>query len=33
MNITNDTRIANILEHYGDNAEVMVVFGGRRVGR
>jgi hypothetical protein len=33
MNITNDTRTADILEHYGDNAEVMVVFGGRRVGR
>jgi hypothetical protein len=33
MKFTKDARTADILEHYGDNAEVMVVFGGRRVGR
>lgn len=33
MEITKDTRISNILLEYGDIAEVMEVFGVRRVGR
>jgi hypothetical protein len=33
MHITKDTRIADILKHSGDIAEVMEVFGVRRVGR
>lgn len=33
MQITKDTRVADILEHYGDIAEVMEVFGVKRVGR
>lgn len=33
MQITKDTRVSDILEHYGDIAEVMEVFGVRRVGR
>ncbi len=33
MDITKDTRISDILEHYGDIAEVMEVFGVKRVGR
>lgn len=33
MKITKDTRIADILDEYGDIAEVMEVFGIRRVGR
>lgn len=32
MNITKDTRISDILEEYGDIAEVMELFGVRRVG-
>ena len=33
MEITKDTRVADILEEYGDIAEVMEVFGVKRVGR
>ena len=33
MQITKDTRVSDILEHYGDIAEVMEVFGVKRVGR
>ena len=33
MEITKDTRISEILSEYGDIAEVMEVFGVRRVGR
>ena len=33
MEITKDTRVANILEEYGDIADVMEVFGIKRVGR
>jgi hypothetical protein len=33
MEITKDTRVADILEEYGDIAEVMEVFGVQRVGR
>jgi hypothetical protein len=33
MEITKDTRIADILEQYGDIAEVMELFGVKRVGR
>ena len=33
MKITKDTRVADILNEYGDIAEVMEVFGIQRVGR
>lgn len=33
MQITKDTRISDILLQYGDIAEVMEVFGIRRIGR
>lgn len=33
MEITKDTRVANILEEYGDIADVMEVFGIKRVAR
>lgn len=33
MEITKDTRVANILKEYGDIADVMEVFGIKRVGR
>jgi hypothetical protein len=33
LEITKDTRVANILEEYGDIADVMEVFGIKRVGR
>ncbi len=33
MQITKDTRVSDILEKYGDIAEVMEVFGVKRVGR
>jgi transketolase C-terminal domain/subunit len=33
MEITKDTRVADILEEYGDIAEVMDVFGVKPVGR
>lgn len=33
MEITKDTRIADILNEYGDIAEVMELFGVQRVGR
>lgn len=33
MEITKDTRVADILEEYGDIAEVMELFGVQRVGR
>jgi hypothetical protein len=33
MEITKDTRVSDILEEYGDIAEVMEVFGVKRVGR
>jgi hypothetical protein len=33
MEITKDTRIADILQEYGDIAEVMELFGVKRVGR
>ena len=33
MIITKDTRVSNILEEYGDIADVMEVFGIKRVGR
>lgn len=33
MEITKDTRVADILQEYGDIAEVMELFGVERVGR
>lgn len=33
MKITKDTRVSDILEEYGDIADVMEVFGVQRVGR
>ena len=33
MEITKDTKVASILEEYGDIADVMEVFGVKRVGR
>jgi hypothetical protein len=33
MEITKDTRVSNILEEYGDIADIMEVFGVKRVGR
>lgn len=33
MEITKDTRISDILEEYGDIADVMELFGVKRVGR
>ena len=33
MKITKDTRVSAILEEYGDIADVMEVFGVKRVGR
>lgn len=33
MEITKDTRVSDILENYGDIAEVMEVFGVKRVAR
>lgn len=33
MQITKDTRVSKILEEYGDIADVMEVFGVKRVGR
>ena len=33
MEITKDTRVADILKEYGDIADVMEVFGIKRVGR
>ncbi|MCK7526977.1 MAG: hypothetical protein MZV64_59925 [Ignavibacteriales bacterium] len=33
MEITKDTRVSAILEEYGDIADVMEVFGVKRVGR
>ena len=33
MDITKDTRVSEILEEYGDIADVMEVFGVKRVGR
>lgn len=33
MQITKDTRVADILEQHGDIAEVMEAFGVKRVGR
>ena len=33
MEITKDTRVADVLEKYGDIAEVMEAFGVQRVGR
>ena len=33
MEITKDTRVSDILETYGDIAEVMELFGVQRVGR
>jgi hypothetical protein len=33
MEITKDTRVADILAEYGDIADVMEVFGVKRVGR
>jgi hypothetical protein len=33
MEITQDTRVSDILEEYGDIADVMEVFGVQRVGR
>jgi hypothetical protein len=33
MEITKDTRVADILKEYGDIADVMEVFGVKRVGR
>jgi hypothetical protein len=32
MEITNDTKVSDILEEYGDIADVMEVFGIKRVG-
>jgi hypothetical protein len=33
MEINKDTRVSDILEEYGDIAEVMEIFGVKRVGR
>ena len=33
MKITKDTRVADILNEYGDIADVMEIFGVKRVGR
>jgi hypothetical protein len=33
MEITKDTRVSTILEHYGDIADVMEIFGVKRVAR
>lgn len=33
LNITKDTRVADILAEYGDIAEVMALFGIKRIGR
>jgi len=33
MEITKDTRVADILKEYGDIADVMEIFGVKRVGR
>ncbi len=33
MEITKDTRVSNILQQYGDIADVMEAFGVKRVGR
>lgn len=33
MEITKDTRVSTLLEEYGDIADVMEVFGVKRVGR
>jgi len=33
MEITEDTKVSDILEEYGDIADVMEVFGVKRVGR
>jgi hypothetical protein len=33
MEITEDTKVSDILENYGDIADVMEVFGVKRVGR
>lgn len=33
MEITKDTRVSDILKEYGDIADVMEIFGVRRVGR
>lgn len=33
MEITKDTRVSDILEEYGDIADVMEIFGVKRVGR
>jgi hypothetical protein len=33
MEITKDTKVSSILEEYGDIADVMEVFGVKRVGR
>ena len=33
MEITKDTKISNILAEYGDIAEVMEIFGVKRIGR
>lgn len=33
MEITKDTRVGDILDRYGDIAEVMETFGVRRIGR
>ena len=33
MEITSDTRVSDILQEYGDIADVMEVFGVKRVGR
>ena len=33
MEITKDTKVSNILQEYGDIADVMEVFGVKRVGR
>jgi len=33
MKITKDTRVAEILKEYGDIADVMEIFGVKRVGR
>jgi len=33
MKITKDTRVSDLLEEYGDIADVMEVFGVKRVGR
>ena len=33
MEITKDTRVSDILQEYGDIADVMEVFGVKRVGR